>query len=63
MQSLKDDKSVIFKVADKGETMIVSDHEDYIRETRTQLEDKEVYLGVLRDSSALVRTTFKSLKK
>ena len=63
MQSLKDDKSVIIKGADKGETMIVSDHEDYIKETRKQLEDKEVYLEVLRDSSALVRTTFKSLEK
>ena len=63
MQSLKDDKSVIIKGADKSETMIVSDHEDYIKETRKQLEDKEVYLEVLRDSSALVRTAFKSLKK
>ena len=60
---MKDDKSVIIKGADKGETMIVSDHEDYIKETKKQLEDKEVYLEVLRDSSALVRTTLKSLKK
>ena len=63
MQSLNDDKSVIIKDADKCATAIVWDHENYLKETRKQLEDKEVYLEVLSDSSVLVRTTFKPLKK
>ena len=63
MQSLNDDKSVIVKDADKCATAIVWDHENYLKETRKQLEDKEVYLEVLSDSSVLVRTTFKPLKK
>ena len=63
MQSLNDDKSVTIKAADKGATVIVWYHENYLKETRKQLEDKEVYLEVLSDSSVLVRTTFKPLKK
>ena len=43
--------------------MIVWDHEDYLKETSKQLEDKEVYLEVPNDSSALVSTIFKSLEK
>ena len=43
--------------------MIVWDHEDYLKETSKQLEDKEVDLEVPNDSSALVSTIFKSLEK
>ena len=43
--------------------MIVWDHEDYIKEVTKQLEDKEVYMEVPNDSSALVSTIFKSLEK
>ena len=43
--------------------MIVSDREDYIKEATKQLEDKEVYMEVPNDSSALVSTIFKSLEK
>ena len=63
MYSLKDDKSIIIKVADKGAVVIVWDREDYLKEASKQLEDKEVYLQVSNDSSALVSTIFKSLQK
>ena len=61
MYSLKDDKSIIIKGADKGSA--VWDREDYIKEATKQLEDKEVYMEVPNDSSALVSTIFKSLEK
>ena len=63
MYSLKDDKSITIKGADKGAAVIVWDHEDYLKETSKQLEDKEVHLEVPNDSSAIVSTIFKSLEK
>ena len=63
MYSLKDDKSIIIKGADKGSAVIVWDRKDYIKEATKQLEDKEVYMEVPNDSSALVSTIFKSLEK
>ena len=63
MYSLKDDKSIIIKGSGKSAAVIVWDREDYIKETSKQLEDKEVYLEVPNDSSALVNTIFKSLEK
>ena len=61
MYSLKDDKSMIIKGAEKGAAVIVWDSEDYIREASKQLEDKEVYMEFSNDSNALVSTIFKSL--
>ena len=63
MYSLKDDKSIIIKGADKGAAVIVWDREDYIKEATKQLEDKEVYMEVSNHWSALVSTIFKSLEK
>ena len=63
MYNLKDDKSIIMKGADKGAAVIVCDREDYLKEAGKQPEDKEVYLEVPNDSSALVSTIFKSLEK
>ena len=62
-ESLKDDKSIIIKGADKGAAVIVWDREDNIKETSKQLQDKEVYMEVPNDSSALVSTIFMSLEK
>ena len=62
-ESLKDDKSIIIKGADKGAAVIVWDRDDNIKETSKQLEDKEVYMEVPNDSSALVSTIFMSLEK
>ena len=63
MYSLKGDKSIIIKGANKGAAVIVWDREDYIKEESKQLEDKEVYMEVPNDSSAPVSTLFKSLEK
>ena len=63
MYSLKDDKSIIIKGADKGSAVYVWDREDYIKEANKQLEDKEVYMEVPNDSSALVSVIFESLEK
>ena len=43
--------------------MIVWGRDDYIKEGSKKLEDKEVYLEVPNDSSALVSAIFKSLEK
>ena len=59
---MKDDKSIIIKGAEKGTAVIVWDREDYLKEA-SKLEDKEVYLEVPNDWSALVSTIFKSLEK
>ena len=61
--SLKDDKSIIIKGADKGAAVIVWDREDYIKEASKQLEETEVYLEVPDDSNALVSTVSKLLEK
>ena len=63
MYSLKDDKSIIIKGDDKVVVVIAWDGEDYLIEASKQLKNKEVYVEVLNDSSALVSIIFKSLKK
>ena len=63
MYSLKDDKSIIIKGTDKCPAVIVWDREDYIKAASKELEDKEVYLEVLNNSSALVSTIRKSLEE
>ena len=63
MYSLKDDKSIIMKCADKGVAVIVWDHEDCLKEASKQLEDKEVYLELPNNSSVLMSTIFKFLEK
>ena len=63
MYNLKKDKSIIIKGADKGAAVIVWDHEDYLKEANKKLKDKEVYLEVQNDSSALMSTIFKSLER
>ena len=40
--SLRDDKSIIIKEADKGSGAVVWDREDYLAEAKNQLDDKEV---------------------
>ena len=41
--SLRDDTSIIIKVADKGCGNVVWEREEYLAEARTQLKDKDVY--------------------
>ena len=60
MYSLKDDKSIKIKGADKGEAVIVWNREDYLKEVGKELKDKEVHVEVPNKPNALV---FKSLEK
>ena len=50
MYSLKNNKSIIIKGADKGAAVIVWNLEDNLKEAKKQLEDKEVYLEVPNES-------------
>ena len=43
MYSLKDDRSIKTKGADKGEAVIVWNREDYLKEVGKELKDKEVH--------------------
>ena len=60
---MKDDKSIIIKGANKSAAVTIWDCEDYIKEASKQLKDKDVYLEVPNDSSALLNTIFESLRK
>ena len=61
MYSQKDDQSIIIKGAGIVVAVIVLDLEYYLKVVSKQLENKEVYLEVLHDPSALVSAIFKSL--
>ena len=63
MDSLKEDKSIIIKGANKSEAVIVWDRVDYLKKANKQLGNKEVYLEVPNNLSALVSTIFKSPKE
>ena len=43
LYSLRDDTSIIIKEADKGSGVVVWDREDYLAETKKQLDGKQVY--------------------
>ena len=43
LYSLKDDTSIIIKVADEVSVVVVWDREDYLKEVYRQIDDKEVY--------------------
>jgi len=43
VKSLKEDRSIIIKPADKGSCVVVWDKQDYIREVEKQLADEKVY--------------------
>ena len=63
LHSLKDDRSIIIKGADKGSVVVVWDREDYLKEAYRQLDDKEVYEQVPDDASVLANTLMKALEK
>ena len=49
LYSLKDDTSIIIKVADEVSVVVVWDREDYLKEVYRQIDDKEVYEQVPDD--------------
>ena len=61
--SLKDDRSIIIKGADKGSAVVFWDREDYLKVTYRQLDDKEVHEQVPNDPSVLANTLMKALEK
>ena len=64
LYSLKNDKSIIIKGADKGSAVIVWDREDYIKEADSQLGDASVYEEITADPlPALKRVIQSSLRK
>ena len=63
LYSLKDDRSIIIKGADKDSVVVVWDREDYLKEAYRQLDDKEVYEQVPDDPSVLANTLMKVLEK
>ena len=63
LYSLKDDRSIIIKGADKGSAVVVWDREDYLNEAYRQLDDKEVYEQLPDDPSVLANTLMKALEK
>ena len=50
LYNLKDDTSIIIKVAGKVSVVVVWDREDYLKEAYRQLDDKEVYEQVPDDT-------------
>ena len=68
MRSLINDRSVVFKKADKGSCVVVLDREDYIAEAERQLGDITVYRDVnfkeqmLQDIAETSNKLFRNLK-
>ena len=63
LYSLKGDRSIIIKGADKGSVIVVWNREDYLKEAYRQLDDNEVYEQVQDDPSVLAKTLMKALEK
>ena len=63
LHNLRDDTTIIIKDADKGSTVVAWDTEDYLKEAYKQLEDKDVYEKVPKDSSILINTFMRVLEK
>ena len=63
LYSLKNDKAIVIKGADKGSGVVVWDREDYLKKAHKQLPDEEVYEEVTNDPSTLESTIFIALNK
>ena len=58
IHGLKDDKSIIFKGANKGAKLIVWDGKDYLKEVSKHWEYKEVYLKFSNNLTTFASMTF-----
>ena len=63
LYNLRDDPTIMIKVADKGSEVIFWDREDYLKEASKQLEDQDVYEKVQNDPSTLINTSMRNLEK
>ena len=50
--SLKEDKTIVIKKADKGSAVVVMDRSDYVEEAERQLSDQNFYLSTTHDKTA-----------
>ena len=60
---LKNDKTIVFKGADKGSEVVVWERDDYIQEAEKQLGDKEIYEEVSNDPQPLIGTIHRAVEK
>ena len=63
LYSLKNDKTIVIKGADKGSAVVVWDREDYLKEAHKQLSDEEIYEEATNDPSTVESTIFTALNK
>ena len=61
--SLKDDNSIIVKEANKGSAVVVWDRDDYLREAKNQLNDKNVYKELTGDVEGPLEKIIKTFLK
>ena len=61
--SLKDDNFIKIKDADKGSAVVVWERDDYLREAKNQLNDKNVYKELTRDVEGHLEKIIKTVLK
>ena len=63
---MKNDKSIIIKEDDKGSAAVAWDGEDYLKEVKNQLNDKNVYKDLTGDEEGplekIIKTVLKKLR-
>ena len=63
---MKNDKSIIIKEDDKGSAAVAWDREDYLKEVKNQLNDKNAYKDLTGDEEGplekIIKTFLKKLR-
>ena len=59
---LKNDKSIVIKVAGKGSEVVVWGREDYVEEAENRLGDSNMYEEVLNDAKPLMNIILNTLE-
>ena len=62
LYNLKNDKNVVIKNDDKGSAVVIWDRDDYIKESVSQLVDKDIYEEVCNDPDLLSIPCMRQLK-
>ena len=61
--SLENDNSILIKETDKGSAIVVWDRDDYLREAKNQLNDKNVYKDLTGNVEVLLKKSSKLSSK
>ena len=61
--SLENDNSILIKETDKGSAIVVWDRDDYLREAKNQLNDKNVYKDLNGNVEVLLKKSSKLSSK